>query len=104
MDIYRKLAKERPDAFLPDLAGSLASMSQVLTALDRQEQAHEPIAEAITIFAPFFHRIPAAHGRWMGMMVKDYLERCKAIEREPDMELLTPIMATFQRLQGGEEE
>ena len=100
VDIRRILAKARPDAFLPDLAGSLASMSQILTGLDRREQAHDSIVEAIAIFAPFFHSIPAAHGQWIGMMVKDYLECCKALDREPDHELLAPIMAKFQELQG----
>ena len=39
LDIYRRLAKDRSDAFLPDLAGSLNNLGARLSALGRREKA-----------------------------------------------------------------
>ncbi len=49
MGVYRRLAKVRPDAFLPDLAGSLNNQSICLGDLGRREQALAAIEEAVSI-------------------------------------------------------
>ena len=46
---YRELAGGRPDAFSPDLAMSLSSMSNRLSDLGRREEALAAIEEAVTI-------------------------------------------------------
>jgi tetratricopeptide (TPR) repeat protein len=43
---YRKLVKDRPDAFLPDLAMSLNNLGLVLSELGRREEALEATQEA----------------------------------------------------------
>ncbi|MBU0717425.1 MAG: tetratricopeptide repeat protein [Planctomycetes bacterium] len=43
----RTLAEARPDAFLPDLAGSLNNLSNRLSALGRREEAFEACNEAV---------------------------------------------------------
>ena len=49
VQIRRTLAKARPDAFLPDLAGALNNQSSTLAILGRREEALEAIAEAVQI-------------------------------------------------------
>lgn len=49
IDIRRKLAKKRPDAFLPDLAMSLNNLGPVQSALGQREQALASTAEAVDI-------------------------------------------------------
>src|SRR5260370_39228819 len=39
VDIYRRLAQTRPDAFLPDLAASLSNVGALLADLGRHEEA-----------------------------------------------------------------
>ena len=49
-DIYRRLAAERPDAFLPDLAGSLNNLGSRLSELGRREDALAAAREATDIY------------------------------------------------------
>jgi tetratricopeptide (TPR) repeat protein len=49
VEIYRGLAETRPDAFLPDLAMSLNSLSNCLSDLDRTQEALAVIDEAVAI-------------------------------------------------------
>ena len=50
VDIYRVLAKDRPDAFLPDLAMSLSNLGIPLSDLGRREDALKVSQEAVDIF------------------------------------------------------
>ena len=49
VDIYRRLAKDRPDAFLPYLAGSLNNLGIMLSELGRREEALKAEQEAVEI-------------------------------------------------------
>ena len=49
MDIYRRLAGTRPDAFLPDLAASLNNIGGDLSDLGRREEALAASQEAVDI-------------------------------------------------------
>jgi tetratricopeptide (TPR) repeat protein len=49
VDLNRRLAAERPDAFLPDLAGSLSNLGNSLDALGRREEALAAAEEAVSI-------------------------------------------------------
>jgi len=62
VDFYRRLAQDRPDAFLPELAGSISVTWDVLTALDRQTEAAPAAHEALEILAPFVERYPETLG------------------------------------------
>jgi tetratricopeptide (TPR) repeat protein len=85
--IYRALAKDRPDAFLTDLAASLNNMGAMLSALDRREEALEATAEAMAIyrtpakdrpdaFLPYL----AASLNNMGLMISALGRREEALE------------------------
>jgi tetratricopeptide (TPR) repeat protein len=50
VDIRRALAKDRPDAFLPDLAMSLNNLGGDLTNLGRREEALAASKEAVDIY------------------------------------------------------
>ena len=49
-DIYRRLAADRPDAFLPNLAASLNNLGSRLTDLGRREDALAAAREAVEIY------------------------------------------------------
>lgn len=72
---YRKLSESHPDAFLPDLAGSVSVHGDVLEALGRTAEAKEAAFKAFDILWPFFERYPARWANWVGCMIRDCLER-----------------------------
>ena len=96
---YRALAASRPDAFRPDLALSLWVLA------DRIDENGDPPggvganAEAIAVLAVPFQQLPTAHAPRMAGMLQEYIQRCQKLEREPDMELLTPVLSVFELLQ-----
>ena len=98
-EIYRRLAEERPDAFLPDLARSLNNLARNLSLLGRQEEALAALREAVETLGPLFVRLPRAHVPNMGAMIQSYLGLCSHIEQEPDSGLLEPLVAVFETLQ-----
>ena len=57
VEIYRRLAGERPDAFEPDLARSLSNLAVMLTWLGRWKEAMAARSRAIQIR----RRLAAAH-------------------------------------------
>ena len=63
VDVYRELARARPDAFLPDLATSLNNQSNRLSDLGRREDALAAIEEAVDVYpragAGAARRLPA---------------------------------------------
>jgi tetratricopeptide (TPR) repeat protein len=60
VDLYRRLAAQHPDAFLPDLANSLTNLSNVLFALDRWEEALQAAQEAVEIRRRLARQYPEA--------------------------------------------
>jgi len=60
VEIYRKLARQRPDAFLPDLAGSLNNLGSRLAGVGRLEEALEPTQEAVKIRRQLARQRPEA--------------------------------------------
>ena len=55
---YRALAEARPDAFIPDLAGSLNNLASRLSALGRREEALTAAEEAVGLTARWPKRVP----------------------------------------------
>ncbi|KAF8342543.1 hypothetical protein F5887DRAFT_350425 [Amanita rubescens] len=49
VSIFRKLAADRPDAFLPDLAHSLNTLSNRLSGLGRREESLQMIEESVSV-------------------------------------------------------
>ena len=50
VDLYRKLAEARPDAFLPDLAMSLNNLGTMQSALGQREAALASTREAVALY------------------------------------------------------
>jgi tetratricopeptide (TPR) repeat protein len=96
--LYRALAARQPDAFGPDLARSLMVLSQCLDQSDCPDDGIAANSEAIATLSPMFQRVPTAFAQLIGSMARDYLERCKKLDREPDEALLAPVVAVFQAL------
>lgn len=88
----RTLAAARPDAFLPDLAACLNNLGNWLSDLGQREEALAAADEAVRTLAPYFFRYPAAFGEWMTMFIRNYLRHSEAAGREPDFELLAPLL------------
>jgi len=53
----------RPDAFRPDLAGSLNNLSNQLSDLGRREEALAAVEEAVTLHQYLYGRYPAVFAR-----------------------------------------
>jgi tetratricopeptide (TPR) repeat protein len=98
-ELYRELAAKTPDAYRPDLAVSLMAFANCLDAAEAPEKAIEQNAEAIRVYTPAFLALPAAFARDAGRMCQDYLVRCEKLGREPDLELLRPIVEMLQQMQ-----
>jgi tetratricopeptide (TPR) repeat protein len=91
VDIRRRLAQTRPDAFLPDLAGSISVMSDVLAALDRHGEAAQAAIQALEILAPYVERYPQTY-RDLARTIEDDILRCsEAAGQQPDNALLAQV-------------
>ena len=95
---YRTLAATRPDAFTPDLARSLSVLGDMLEALDRIPDAIPSDEEAIRLLRPYFLQQPATFTEAIVAYARDYIRRCELADKEPDIELLEPII---KALSGG---
>jgi tetratricopeptide (TPR) repeat protein len=50
VDLYRRLAAQRPDAFLPYLAGSLHNLGNRLSEMGRRAEALQATQEAVDLY------------------------------------------------------
>jgi hypothetical protein len=57
VDLYRRLAAQHPDAFLPDLAGSLTNLGNALSEMGRRAEALQATQEAVDLY----RRLAAQH-------------------------------------------
>ena len=99
VDIRRRLAETRPDAFLPNLAMSLNNLGTMLSQLGRREEALQAAQEAVRTLLPFFERLPAAYARWMATMAKRYVVFAEENGSEGDQELMRRVMGVFKKLE-----
>ena len=104
MGIRRKLAAERPDAFLPDLAMSLGARGSVLLGLERYGEAANSFAEGLQSITPQFLKLPAAFGRLVVYLAWAYPEACQRAGREPDAAVLGPVAKKLAELQSAQGE
>jgi tetratricopeptide (TPR) repeat protein len=91
VDIRRRLAQIRPDAFLPDLARSISVMSEVLATLERHAEATQAAHQALEILAPFVECYPEAYGQLARTIGADALRYSEAAEQPPNMALLERV-------------
>ncbi|MHC4357022.1 MAG: tetratricopeptide repeat protein, partial [Planctomycetota bacterium] len=71
VEIYRRLAKDRPDAFLPDLAMSLNNLGNRLSELGRREDALTAAQEAVEIYRRLAKDRPDAFLPYLATLAKD---------------------------------
>jgi hypothetical protein len=71
VDIRRRLAQSRPDAFLPDLARSLGVHSGALAALDRHAEAARAAVDALRMLLPYVQRYPETYGALARAIIAD---------------------------------
>lgn len=104
LDLYRRLASARPDAYTAALAKSLGALHVTLKAAGRKEEALESAAEGLQVLRPAFLALPQAHAQVMGALCGDYLALCKELGREPRADILGPVLGVLEHLAsvGGE--
>ena len=94
VDIRRKLAQARPEAFLPDLARRLYNLGEAQSALGQREAALVSAEEALEAIWPFFLRLPAAFEHATGIYLRNLRTRLEDLDR-PAPALLVERKATF---------
>jgi tetratricopeptide (TPR) repeat protein len=58
--LYRQLAQQRPDAFLPDLGMSLNNLAKMLSGLGRREEALARAEESVRLYCQLAQQRPDA--------------------------------------------
>ncbi len=98
VDIYRRLAKDRPDVFLPELAISMGVLGTCLAGAGRLREATDAFVNGIRTLAPAFNALPQAFAMLMDTLVSEYLTHAKKADETPDMDLLGPIQAKLEEI------
>ena len=78
VDLRRKLANARPDAYLPGLARSLAVRGTIERAEQDFERAAATFAEGLRLVLPLFSRNPRAYERLVNSLTKDLAQSCSS--------------------------
>ena len=99
VEIRERLAERNLDAFEPDLAMSLGALGAISRNAGSMHEATRAFHRGVRVLRRLFLVQPAAFGQLMGSLVSDYLGSCKAIDQEPDIELLRPIIEKLEEIQ-----
>jgi tetratricopeptide (TPR) repeat protein len=91
VEIRRRLARQYPEAFLPDLAESLGAYGKALLGLGRAPEAREAFAEGLRILLPFVREIPAAFRERADELLQGYLRACAEAGEAPDEALVAQV-------------
>src|SRR5205823_12020226 len=94
----RVLAAAQPGAFGVALARSLWVLGDLYGETGRSDLAIATLEEGVTLLTPIFVTVPAAVVGAMGGLVQSYVTRCHAAHRQPDENLLGPLIAEFEGL------
>ena len=95
-DLYRELARQRPDAFTPKLAMSLMVLAQRTEDVTGANAALGHAHEALTTLSPAFMIRPQTHDDLMASFIREYLRLCRAVHVKPDAKLLMPLSQFFE--------
>ena len=82
-EILRRLAAQRPDAFLPALATSLNNLGNRLSNLGRREEALQATAEAVRLTMPLVERYPQAFLDNYRTYLQNLHKRCVELDQDP---------------------
>ena len=100
---HRALADAWPDTFIADLARSLWVLGNKYGETEKPDLAIVTLAEALQLLTPMFLKLPAAMFEMMDGILLSYRAQCAAVGREPDMELLGPVLAVVEKMKQQEE-
>lgn len=98
--IRRQLADAYPDAHLPYLAMSLHAHSLLVGELGMHEESHAAAEESVTILREYLLRFPTRYASSMQESLSNYITRAHHLGREPDADLVGPIIEALERLDG----
>jgi tetratricopeptide (TPR) repeat protein len=96
VDLYRRLAAQHPDAFLPHLARSLGAYGLVLRGLGRSAEAAAAFAEGLRAILPFARALPAAFSGLAGALLQGYLRACAEAGEAPDEALVAQVRRAIE--------
>jgi tetratricopeptide (TPR) repeat protein len=96
--LRRALYVTCPEAFAIDFARSLLVLGGLYGETGKSDPAIDTLAEGLCLLRPIFVSIPAAVTGIMRGLVQSYLAQCEAAGREPDDELLGPVIAELEHL------
>jgi tetratricopeptide (TPR) repeat protein len=102
VDITRRLAKDRPVAFLPDLARSLGMLGSIFRDATLLYESGVAFKEGVSTLQPFFLGPQAAHAGLMSSLVEEYIAVMEKLAKEPEKDLLTPIIEKLKEISEGE--
>ncbi|MCS7351683.1 MAG: hypothetical protein RMM10_09210, partial [Anaerolineae bacterium] len=86
--LCRRLADQHPDAFIPDLVGSLGAYGLVLMSLGRALEACAAFAEGLRRILRIARADPAAFRDLIAALRRYYLQACQATGQEPERDLI----------------
>jgi tetratricopeptide (TPR) repeat protein len=72
VDLYRRLAAQHPDAFLPNLAASLNNLGNRLSELGRREEALQATQEAVDLYRRLAAQHPDAFLPYLAMSLNTW--------------------------------
>ncbi len=91
VDLYRQLARQHPQAFLPDLARSLGAYGYALLQAGRPAEAAAAFREGLEALLPFARALPQAYRGLLQTLLQLYLEACQAAGQKPDEDLMQEV-------------
>jgi tetratricopeptide (TPR) repeat protein len=91
VELYRRLAAQHPDAFLPDLARSLGAYGLVLRGMGRSAESAATFAEGLRAILPFVRALPTAFGGLASALLQSYLPACAEAGEAPDEALVAQV-------------
>jgi hypothetical protein len=96
-DLFRRLAQDEP-AFEPRLASALNEFSIALRVTGRVKEAIQVAEEGIQLLIPVFLSLPQTYRLRMQNLLQTYLESCRRVSCEPNLELTGPIEEALENL------
>src|SRR6266436_392434 len=96
VDIRRRLAHTCPDAFLPDLARTLAAQGRTLSQAERHSDAAGAFREALAVIAPFVERNAWAFVDLARALAGDHTAACEKAGILPDIALIERVLAALK--------
>jgi len=98
VSIRERLAQSDPARYEPELARSYGSQGSIYLASGKKQEAIVSFTRGLKTLTPYFLSWPPIFGGLIMVLSRDYLEACRAAGREPDPDLLGPIVKKIKEL------